>query len=205
MHETDLNPTHPSSEPAEGLEAAALRAQAWYGEPFLHAGEEPAAALAPGTARRGALDDALAEMDAGRADSLDALARPLRPHARPRARARRRRRPRPRPAPSSAVIRSTRSPGMLTELIAANQRDADENGNGNGNGAATAEADAAELDEEDDDFDAGVIEDEIDDEPAFTRRGSRAPHAATASATRRRPARRSPQPGSSSRRAISAS
>ena len=66
MHETDFNPTHPSSEPAEGLEAAALRAHAWYGEPFLHAGEEPAAALAPGTARRGALDDALAEMDAGR-------------------------------------------------------------------------------------------------------------------------------------------
>ena len=66
MHETDLNPTQPSSEPAEGLEAAALRAHAWYGEPFLHAGEEPAVALAPGTARRGALDDALAEMDGGR-------------------------------------------------------------------------------------------------------------------------------------------
>ena len=66
MHETDLNPTLPSSEPAEGLEASALRAHAWYGEPFLHAGEDPVAALAPGTARRAALDDAIAEMDAGR-------------------------------------------------------------------------------------------------------------------------------------------
>ena len=66
MHETDLNPTLPSSEQAGGLEASALRAHAWYGEPFLHAGEDPVAALAPGTARRAALDDAIAEMDAGR-------------------------------------------------------------------------------------------------------------------------------------------
>ena len=66
MHETDPNPTLPSSEPAEGLAASALRAHAWYGEPFLHAGEDPVAALAPGTARRAALDDAIAEMDAGR-------------------------------------------------------------------------------------------------------------------------------------------
>src|SRR6478736_2718629 len=64
MHETDPNPTLPSSEPAEGLAASALRAHAWYGEPFLHAGEDPVAALAPGTARRAALDDAIAEIDA---------------------------------------------------------------------------------------------------------------------------------------------
>ena len=59
---------------------------------------------------------------------------------------------------------------MLTELIASSQRAADENGNGNGNGNGhAAEPDAAELDEEDDDFDAGVIDDELDDEtPAFT-------------------------------------
>ena len=103
-------PDTPSSEPAEGLEAAALRAHAWYGEPFLHAGEDPAAALAPGTARRAALDDALAEMDAGRTTPSDALARPLRADARARARARvadagdRRR------APICAATRSTRSP-----------------------------------------------------------------------------------------------
>src|SRR4029077_3252293 len=66
MQETHLNPTLPSSEPAEGLEASALRAHAWYGEPFLHAGEDPSAALAPGTARRAALDDAISEMEAGR-------------------------------------------------------------------------------------------------------------------------------------------
>ena len=46
MYETDLNPTLPSSEPAEDLAASALRAHAWYGEPFLHAGEDPVAALA---------------------------------------------------------------------------------------------------------------------------------------------------------------
>ena len=109
MHETDLNPTHPSSEPAEGLEAAALRAQAWYGEPFLHPGEDPAAALAPGTARRGALDDAVAEMDAGRRTPstrwrvryglMLGLERVL---AAPT--------PRRRPEPSSGATRSTRSP-----------------------------------------------------------------------------------------------
>ena len=51
---------------ADGLAAAARRAEAWAGEPFLHADENPAEALAEGRARRLALDDALAEMDAGR-------------------------------------------------------------------------------------------------------------------------------------------
>ena len=55
-----------SSEATDGLAAAALRAETWAGEPFLHPGEEPEAALAPGTARRRALDEALAQMDAGR-------------------------------------------------------------------------------------------------------------------------------------------
>ena len=64
MHEAILNPTL-TSEPAEALEAAALRAQAWYGEPFVHAGEDPVAALAPGTARRSALDEAIVEIEAG--------------------------------------------------------------------------------------------------------------------------------------------
>jgi ribonuclease E len=44
---------------------AATRAADWAGEPFLHAGEDPGAALAPGTSRRGALDEALAELEAG--------------------------------------------------------------------------------------------------------------------------------------------
>src|SRR6266498_4138867 len=51
---------------ADGLAAAARRAEAWAGEPFLHVDEVPAEALAEGRARRRALDDALAEMEAGR-------------------------------------------------------------------------------------------------------------------------------------------
>jgi ribonuclease E len=173
MYETDLNPTHPSSEPAKGLEAAALRAQAWYGEPFLHPGEDPAAALAPGTARRGALDDAVAEMDAGARTPSSAwrvhyglmlgLERVLAS-------------PRPQTASGTELRRHQVDAlaGMLTELIAANQREAEESGNGNGNGhvagtgdADTVESDPAELDEEDDDFDAGVVDDDAG-EPTFT-------------------------------------
>ena len=48
------------------LVAAAKRAQEWAGEPFLHNGEEPPQALAPETARRRALDEALAEIEDGR-------------------------------------------------------------------------------------------------------------------------------------------
>ena len=51
--------------------------------------------------------------------------------------------------------------GMLTELIAAHQRNAEENGNGNG-----GESPEVELDEEDDDFDAGVVDVDAD-EPTF--------------------------------------
>jgi hypothetical protein len=49
-------------------EAAAHRVEPWCGEPLLHEGEDPAVALAPGTARRAALDAALAEMAAGRTE-----------------------------------------------------------------------------------------------------------------------------------------
>jgi len=41
------------------------RAEKFTREPFLHAGEEPAIALAAGTPRRRALDEALAELDSG--------------------------------------------------------------------------------------------------------------------------------------------
>src|SRR6478672_9963827 len=47
------------------LEAAAQRVSAWCGEPLLHEGENADSALAPGTARRAALDAAIAEMDRG--------------------------------------------------------------------------------------------------------------------------------------------
>ena len=165
----DTQPDTPSSEPAEGLEAAALRAHAWYGEPFLHAGEEPAAALAPGTARRAALDDALAEMEAGRRTPSNrwrvryglmlGLERVLAS-----------------PTPATAAGTDLRRhqvdalAGMLTELIASNQRAGrGERQRERQRHVADAEADAAELDEEDDDFDAGVIDDE-----ASTSRRSRA-------------------------------
>ena len=48
------------------LAADIERAEVWAGEPFLHPGEDPERVLAPGTARRRALDDAIAEMDAGK-------------------------------------------------------------------------------------------------------------------------------------------
>src|SRR6478752_6363802 len=98
MQEIKEQPTT-ASEATDGLEAAALRAEAWAGEPFLREGEDPAVSLAPGTSRRRALDDALA--------------------------------------------------GMLTELIASHEKEA--NGNGNGNGAvAEAVEDDAETEPEED-------------------------------------------------------
>jgi ribonuclease E len=51
---------------ATALADAAARAGTWTGEPFLHDGEDPATALAPGTSRRRALDEALAELESGR-------------------------------------------------------------------------------------------------------------------------------------------
>ena len=60
MQETATqSPTYP--EAPVGIAAEALRAEAWAGEPFLREDESPEVALAPGTARRRALDDALAE------------------------------------------------------------------------------------------------------------------------------------------------
>ena len=60
--------THSPSESGEALalKADALRAEAWSGEPFLRPDEGPDVVLAPGTARRRALDDACAEIAAGR-------------------------------------------------------------------------------------------------------------------------------------------
>ena len=44
------------------------RAEEFAREAFVLPGEDAAQALAPGTARRAALDDALAEIDAGRSE-----------------------------------------------------------------------------------------------------------------------------------------
>ena len=158
MSEAILNPTN-MSDAADGLQADALRAHDWAGEPFLHPGEEPAQALAPGTARRLALDEALAELDAGRTTPSSSwkvrfglmlgLERVL--SSKP---------------PTTAAGTELRRhqidalAGMLTELIAANQRSALEYENGNGNGHAEAEP---EVDEDDE---LGESENEDDEELA---------------------------------------
>jgi superfamily II DNA or RNA helicase len=129
MSETIEQPT-PASEAPDALTESALRAEAWAGEPFLHDGEDTATVLAPGTARRRALDDALTEMEGGRREPSSewkvryglmlGLERVL--SERP-----------PRLASGTELRRHQIDAlaGMLTELIAATQKKADDlNGNG---------------------------------------------------------------------------
>jgi len=135
------------TEAADPLAADAYRAEAWAGEPFLHDGENVESVLAGGTARRRALDDALAEIEAGRAHPsapwkvryalMLGLERVLAD-------------PEPRTASGTPLRRHQIDAlaGMLTELIAAVQRQ-EENGNG-GNGHAHVEE---------------LADDEEDDEP----------------------------------------
>src|SRR5213596_3464396 len=136
------------SSEAEGLNAAALRAEAWAGEPFLHPDEEPETALAEGTARSRALDDALAEIEAGAKEPsygwkiryalMLGLERVL--SERP-----------PRLASGTELRRHQIDAlaGMLTELIAATQVEPELNGNGNGAADAAAEPEVEEEDEDD--------------------------------------------------------
>jgi superfamily II DNA or RNA helicase len=155
MHEATLNPTHPS-EAAEELAKAARRVQEWFGEPFLHAGEDVLQALAPGTARRAALDDALAEIEADETAAsalwkvkyglMLGLERVLASQL-----------------PTTAAGTELRRhqvdalAGMLTELIAANERHPDDNGNG---GSVTfTELEAPEAEDEDD-LDAGFVDED---------------------------------------------
>ncbi len=152
MQEIKEQPTT-ASEATDGLAAAALRAEAWAGEPFLREGEDPAVSLAPGTSRRRALDDALAEIDGGQREPSPAwkvqyglmlgLERVLAE-------------PRPHLASGTELRRHQVDAlaGMLTELIASHEKAA------NGNGAVVEavedepepEEDSSEdvLDEEDD-------------------------------------------------------
>jgi ribonuclease E len=144
MQETTEQPTLAPEAP-DGLAASALQAEAWAGEPFLHPDEDPAVALAPGAARRRALEDALAEMEAGarkptyewkrRYALMLGLERVLSQDQ-------------PRLASGTELRRHQVDAlaGMLTELIAATQA-AQENGNGNGESAeAVAEAEEEEED-----------------------------------------------------------
>ncbi len=156
MSEAILNPTN-MSDAADGLQADALRAHDWAGEPFLHPGEEPAEALAPGTARRLALDEALTELEAGRKT----------PSARWKVRfglmlgLERILSSKPPTTASGTELRRHQIDalaGMLTELIAANQRSAIEDENGNGNGHVDAEL------EEEDELELSGTELEADDD-----------------------------------------
>src|SRR5918911_1845718 len=126
MQEIREQPTT-ASEATDGLAAAALRAEAWAGEPFLREGEDPALVLAPDTSRRRALDDALAEIEAGNRTpsprwkvqyglmlGLERILAEQRPHL-----------------ASGTELRRHQVDalaGMLTELIASHEKEADGNG-----------------------------------------------------------------------------
>ena len=181
---------------ADGLEAMALRATAWAGEPFLHEDEDPAVVLAPGTARRRALDEAIAEIESGRAEptpdwkvrfalmlGLERVLSEKPPHL-----------------ASGTELRRHQIDalaGMLTELIAANQR---EHENGNGHERARRAGPSTTRRTRTTSSSRATSR-----RRSRTPRPTRAPPAATASATRPRRARRSPPPASSRRRARSAS
>jgi hypothetical protein len=162
------------SEEAAALRVDALRCEAWAGEPFVRPDEDPDVALAPGTARRRALDDALTEINSGR-DSpssewkvkyalLLGLERVL--SEKP-----------PRLASGTELRRHQIDAlaGMLTELIAAAQKSG-ENGNGNGNGHGE---DVPDEDEDDDELELSPdadtdeeLEEEVpvQDDPGAVRR-----------------------------------
>src|SRR5262245_38524556 len=65
MHEAIPNSAVPGLSLDDVVERARVAAD-WAGEPFLHDDEEPAQALAEGSARRRALDEATVEIEAGK-------------------------------------------------------------------------------------------------------------------------------------------
>jgi ribonuclease E len=168
MQETTEIPTT-ASEATDGLAAAALRAEAWAGEPFLRAGEDPARVLAPGTSRRRALDEALSEAEAGRTTpspewkvefglmlGLERVLAEQPPHL-----------------ASGTELRRHQVDalaGMLTELISAHEKHQDGNGNGNGD-VAVAEEPIAEEDDDDEPSVAAAadeLEERHEDEEGWT-------------------------------------
>jgi ribonuclease E len=175
MHET-LKQSPIDSEAPGVIATAALRAEAWAGEPFLRPDEDPEVVLAPGTALRRALDDALVELDEGRREPspewrvhfglMLGLERIL--SEKP-----------PRLASGTELRRHQVDAlaGMLTELIAANQKPI-ENPNG-----VTLVDETAEEDEDDEgeppvpisDDELELVDDEDDelqpaDDPGAVRR-----------------------------------
>jgi ribonuclease E len=160
MQEIKEQPTT-VSEATDGLTASALRVEAWAGEPFLREGEDPATVLAPGTSRRRALDDALAEIDAGgRTPSAPwkteyglmlGLERVLAE-------------PKPHLASGTELRRHQVDAlaGMLTELIASHERSA------NGNGAAIEAVQDEEEPEPEEDSTEDVLEEDEEDEAEYS-------------------------------------
>jgi ribonuclease E len=150
-----------ASEDTDGLAAAALRAEAWAGEPFLRESENPAEVLAEGRARRRALDDALAEMEAGRRTPSPSwkvryalmlgLERVLTDQ--------------PARLASGTELRRHQIDalaGMLAELISRHEEEPENgNGNGQGNGTAVVEEEPSDVEDEEPDDDEGE-----DEEPA---------------------------------------
>jgi ribonuclease E len=160
MQEIKEQPTT-VSEATDGLTASALRAEAWAGEPFLREGEDPAKVLAPGTSRRRALDDALAEIEAGRRTPsapwkteyglMLGLERVLAE-------------PKPHLASGTELRRHQVDAlaGMLTELIASHERSA------NGNGAASEAVHDEEEPEPEEDSSEDVLDEDEDEEAEYT-------------------------------------
>jgi superfamily II DNA or RNA helicase len=157
MQEIKEQPTT-ASEATDGLAAAALRAEAWAGEPFLREGEDAAVSLAPGTSRRRALDDALAEIEAGRREPspgwkvqyglMLGLERVLAE-------------PRPHLASGTELRRHQVDAlaGMLTELIASHEKEA------NGNGAVVEAVEDEPEPEEDSSED--VLDEDDEEQDGF--------------------------------------
>ncbi len=163
MQEAIQEPTnYPSA--ADPLVAAAARAETWAGEPFLRGGEDPARVLAEGTARRRALDDAIAEIDSGakapsskwkvRYGLLLGLERILAE-------------PEPRTASGTALRKHQIDAlaGMLTELIAASQRYDEAATNGNGHAVTADEIADEEEDDEDSTLVVEIEDAELPEEP----------------------------------------
>jgi ribonuclease E len=167
MHEATEDLTYAPNATAD-LAADIARAESWAGEPFLHPGEDADQVLAPGTARRRAFDDAVVEMDAGRDvpsprwkvryGLMLGLERVLSDKP-------------PRLASGTELRRHQIDAlaGMLTELIAANQQQAELNGNGNGL------VETEEDEDEEFELEEGVEEDEeaelsLEEDPGAKRR-----------------------------------
>ena len=167
MQEITEQPTT-ASEATDGLTADALRAEAWAGEPFLREGEDAAKVLAPGTSRRRALDDALKEIEGGRRTpssgwkveyglmlGLERVLAEEKPHL-----------------ASGTELRRHQVDalaGMLTELIASHEREAELNGNGAAAEVAEGEPDVEEEDEPADESSEDVLDEEgEEEEEAYT-------------------------------------